>query len=217
MTAKREQLFDEWSRNYEPQRQDNGKFPFCGYKEVLDEIALVSGIVPGMTVLDLGIGTGNLAQRFQTLGCRIWGLDFSSQMLEKARQVLPEAVLIKAGLEDSWPDSLNRRFDRIVSAYVFHEIADEAKINLLKRLSTDHLSPGGKIVIGDIAFSSTKLRQQANENWQDLWDEDEHYWAADEIIAKCRLIGLEVVYKQISICGGVFIFANNTGDLKESP
>jgi hypothetical protein len=36
------------------------------------------------------------------------------------------------------------------------------------------------------------------------WDEDEHYWAADETISACEQAGLRATYQQVSSCGGVF-------------
>ena len=33
-------------------------------------------IRPSLRVLELGIGTGNLAERFVAAGCQVWGLDF---------------------------------------------------------------------------------------------------------------------------------------------
>jgi putative AdoMet-dependent methyltransferase len=67
----------------------------------------------------------------------------------------------------------------------------------------DHLIPGGKIVLGDIAFPNLAAREAARINWGDLWDEED-YWAADETLTACRQAGLQVQYKQISSCAGVF-------------
>ena len=42
--------------------------------------------------------------------------------------------------------------------------------------------------------------------WKDgLWDEDEHYWAADESIRVLSRLGLRVEYLQVSSCGGVYV------------
>ena len=81
-----------------------------------------------MTVLDLGIGTGNLARLFADVGCRVWGTDYSPAMLAKARLKIPEATH-GAARSARAPGrlELDRRFDRIVSAYTFHhfELAPE--------------------------------------------------------------------------------------------
>ena len=59
------------------------------------------------------------------------------------------------------------------------------------------------LIIGDIAFETMQALKQAGA---DHWDEEEYYWVADETIATCESAGLHVAYKQISNCGGVFVF-----------
>jgi len=82
-------LFDDWAQHYDRSIQADGGFPFDGYEQVLDEVVRTACAQPGMTVLDLGIGTGNLAARFVRLGCDVWGIDFSAEMLAKALEKLP--------------------------------------------------------------------------------------------------------------------------------
>lgn len=202
----RVQLFDDWAEYYDPSIQDDGTFPFDGYERVLDEIVRASGAQPGMMVLDLGTGTGNLAARFAALGCDLWGIDFSAEMLARAAEKLPQAVLVQAGLLDAWPEKLERRFDRIVSAYVLHEFDPLAKMELLRRLASRYLAARGRIVVGDIAFPTSGARARAHEKWAHAWDEEEFYWAADEAVEACEGTGLRVAYRQISSCGGVFVF-----------
>lgn len=158
-----------------------------------------------MSLLDLGVGTGNLASRFAKLNCDLWGIDFSAGMLAKARERLPHARLVQADLLGEWPEELDRRFDRIVSAYVFHEFPLETKTRLIHRLARGHLADGGYIVIGDIAFETGADRAAAYERWKERWDEEEYYWAADEATDTLQPLGLKVTYQQISICGGVFV------------
>lgn len=195
-------LFDDWAERYDTDvRSSTGLFR--GYDQVLERIVLSADARPGMRVLDLGIGTGNLAQRFVTLGCEVWGADFSSAMLTKARAKAPQTRLIQMDLLwDVWPDALTgQRFDRIVSAYVFHEFDLPTKIRLLRRLASDHLAGWERIIVGDVAFQSLQALHQAGA---DHWDEDEYYWAADEAIAACEEAGFQTSYVQVYSCGGVF-------------
>jgi hypothetical protein len=60
-------------------------------------------------------------------------------------------------------------------------------------------------VVGDIGFPTSAARDQARRKWADSWDEEEYYWAADEAAVACESAGLQVTYKQISSCGGVFV------------
>jgi putative AdoMet-dependent methyltransferase len=198
-------LFDDWAEHYDQSVQDDGGFPFDGYEQVLDEITRAAGAQGGMKVLDLGVGTGNLATRFAALGCDIWGIDFSAEMLAKAIEKLPQAVLVQADLLSDWPRELDYRFDRIVSAYLLHEFDLSTKVKLLRGLTERHLAVKGCIVVGDIAFPTSGARDQARRKWADLWDEEEYYWAADEVADTCERVGLQVTYKQVSSCGGVFV------------
>ena len=94
----RVQLFDDWAEHYDRSIQADGTFPFDGYEQVLDEVVGTARAQPDMTVLDLGIGTGNLAARFVRLGCDVWGVDFSAEMLAKVCEKLSPVVLVQADL-----------------------------------------------------------------------------------------------------------------------
>ncbi|MGD0112612.1 MAG: class I SAM-dependent methyltransferase [Armatimonadota bacterium] len=203
----RELLFDDWADSYDDQTAAaQHPFPYGGYDLVLAEVVKQAAASPGQSVLDLGIGTGKLAAKFAELGCSVWGVDFSAEMLAQARAKLPEAVLAQANLMDEWPPLLERRFDRIVSSYVLHEFDLDAKVSLLQR-ATDHLVSGGRIVIGDIAFETVEERDAGRARWHERWDDDEWYWAADEAIPACRTAGIHATYTQVSECGGVFAIA----------
>jgi ubiquinone/menaquinone biosynthesis C-methylase UbiE len=203
-------LYNDWASHYDQNLAD-GTAPvsFEGYEDVLNEAVKQARVVSGMSVLDLGTGTGNLAGRFIDEGCDVWGMDFSENMLAKAREKLPclHAVLADLG-DESWVHSLSRRFDRIVSAYAWHEFDLAYKLKLLKQLTGDFLSEAGRVVIADIAYPDQKARAQAGKHWGLLWGEAEHYWAADETIAACNNTGLNCSYKQVSNCAGVFVMEN---------
>jgi len=47
---------------------------------------------------------------------------------------------------------LNRRFNRIVSAYVFHHFELGEKVRIIELLVREHLKAGGNWIIADIAF-----------------------------------------------------------------
>lgn len=194
-------LFNRWAETYDGSIADNS-FPLTGYDDVLDAIVRLSEVEPGHRVLDLGVGTANLAKRIAASGCALWGVDFSAEMLKRARPKLPTARLIEADLRDGWADGLPDRVDRIVSAYVFHEFPDAVKLRLLRDLA-DRLAPGGRILIGDVAFPDEKSRDDCHEVWRAAWDEDEHYWTADSMRGPLEDAGFAVAYEQVSFCGGV--------------
>jgi putative AdoMet-dependent methyltransferase len=195
------ELFDRWAASYDRAVERAG-FPFDGYDAVLGTIVRHAATEPSHRVLDVGIGTGNLAQRIAPIGCEIWGVDFSHEMIERARKRLPGVRLVQADLLTGWPDALPERFDRIVSAYVFHEFPDGVKLRLLSELA-EHLTPGGRIVLGDIGFQDAGERDTAHREWAEAWDENEHYWATAEIRPSLGARGFDVDAEQVSFCGAV--------------
>ena len=211
MTEDRKELFDRWATDYDATVAEAGPtdFPFVGYEQVLEELVRWSDVHPHMRVLDLGVGTGNLAARFLDLECEVVGLDFSDEMLGKTRLKFPTLRLVQADLLHKWPAELDQAFDRVVSAYVFHEFDLSSKMMLLQRLTSRHLSPDGSALIADIAFPTSQAREAASRRWARTWDPDEYYWAADETIALCKEVGLGVRYKQVSSCAGIFNFTAN--------
>ena len=219
MSDERVKLFDEWADTYDRSVEDYQGFPFEGYAEVLSAVAASAEPSAGMLVLDIGIGTGRLAERFLRAECSVWGLDFSVKMLAKTHERFPQIELIKADLLGDWPIDKDRRFHRIVSGYVLHEFDLDSKTRLITRLVGQHLEPGGRMVVGDISFETCKSRDEARREWggrwdeakqeweRSLWDEEEHYWAADETVEALRPAGLDVAYRQISFCGGVYVIS----------
>ena len=197
-------LFDEMADEYDRLAHDSTGYPFEAYDDTLLEITRAACIQRGMKVLDLGIGTGNLAIRLADLGCEIWGVDFSTRMLAKAAEKLPDAILVHADILCEWPAELDRRFDRIVSAYVLHGFDDATKVSLLAKLCARYLQPHGRVVVGDVVFPTARARDEARKIWKDRWDDDEHYWVADEAIVLIRRAGLDCAYRPVSSCAGVF-------------
>lgn len=202
---KRQKLFDEWAKTYDQDLGEGESFPFIGYEDVLDLLVETADMKASQIVLDLGIGTGNLAKRFPIPDRQIWGVDFSETMLDKARNELPQAHLIQADLaEHDWLLDLRGPFDRILSAYTFHEFPNEFKMALLLNLARGCLGSRGSIVIGDISFEDKTQFEWAHKRFANLWDEEEYYWCAQDMTAALSEVGFIVEYKQVSVCAGVY-------------
>ena len=208
----REALFNNWAADYDRHVGSCDSFPFAGYNDVLEAIVARTASTSTSRILDLGTGTGNLAARLTGEHREVWGTDFSERMLDAAAAKHPPIRFVRQDLLGDWPSDLPPRFDRIVSAYVFHEFPLESKIRILADLAAEHLTPGGRIVIGDIAFASAQQRSNAHKRWKTQWDEDEAYWAFDETRDASAGTGLAVTFEQVSPCAGVFLFQQASSD-----
>jgi putative AdoMet-dependent methyltransferase len=195
--------FDEWAETYDEDVVACGLFPFAGYERALTTVLELASPTSGMSVLDLGTGTGNLAALFSARGCDVWGSDYSELMLDRARCKLPDARFVLHDLRATWPSQLDRRFDRIVSAYAFHHFTLEEKVRLCREIVQHRLAPGGRLVIADLSFPNRTTMEAFAQSVPDLW-EDELYWLADEALAGLEAVGIETGYLQVSPCASVY-------------
>lgn len=199
--------FDAWAAQYDQDVTDDG-FPFTGYARVLDEVVRQAQAAPGMRVLDLGTGTGNLAALFAAQGCELWCTDYSPKMLAIARAKLPAARIFEHDLRQPFPPELDRRFDAIVSAYVFHHLELPEKVAFIKKLLAENLATGGHLVIADLSFPDAQafgaVRQAAGEGW-----DEEPYWIAAEALPALQAAGIPAAYTQVSDCAGIYRFVKN--------
>lgn len=169
--------FDEWAEWYDQSvyKRRAGYDPHLSYDSVLGLVA--SMVSPETDVLDIGIGTGNLAAKLQRLRCRITGVDQSEAMLRKAREKLPGATLLPGHfLALPLPD---QSVDTIVSTYALHHLAEEEKQLAVVEMFRV-LRPGGAIIIGDNMFLDEAARQHEQERlfaagqeqvWAEIEDE----------------------------------------------
>lgn len=197
--------FDLWAGQYDRDVDELG-FPFTGYRRVLSEVVRLADARAGMSILDLGTGTGNLAEMFASSGCELWCTDFSQKMIELARKKLPGARYFLHDLRRPFPAPLLRRFDRIVSAYVFHHFELPEKVAILGQLLQERLEPGGQVLIADVSFATRQAldaaRQAAGENW-----DEEFYWVSADALPALQAIAPSVTCTQVSDCAAIYRLA----------
>ena len=198
-----EQGFDLWADGYDRSvglSDEDGTYPFAGYKAVLNRI--YQGILqtPRAQVLDIGFGTATLTARLYAQGCEITGVDFSSRMIELAREKMPEARLYQADFSRGLPEAvMNRTYDAIVATYSLHHLTDAQKVEFIGSLLS-LLKDGGRIWIGDVAFETRAALEECARASGDAWDGDEHYFVYDQIRA---CLGGNVTFEKASYCAGV--------------
>ena len=104
---------------------------------------------PGMSVLDLGCGSGDLANRLAARGCRVTGLDSSAVFLDRARADAAAAgvsVDYVAGDMRHLP-AWEGRFDRVINWSTafgyFDDATNRAVLDGIARV----LLPGGRLAV----------------------------------------------------------------------
>ncbi len=202
----RRELFEEWAGRYDASVDESdagSRFPFAGYEAVLQRLAQRAEPLAGRHVLELGVGTGRLTERCLAAGCLLIGVDFSHAMLVRAGERCPDAKL-------SWADVRRPNWaldqaacDCVVASYLFHEFPLRESLDLIEQLIDGPLESDGCVIIGDVLFPDCAARRLARTRCRDLWDDEEHYWAADELMTACQRRGLEATCEQMSFCGGV--------------
>ena len=194
--------FDLWADGYDKTvgvSDEGNTYPFAGYKDVLGTIYKIIMDKPNAVVLDIGFGTGTLTTKLYENECTIYGQDFSARIIELASEKMPNAHLYQGDFTQGLVVLLlAQHYDFIVATYSLHHLTDEQKVSFLRDLR-DHLNPGGRIFIGDVAFETRSQLEQCRMDVGDEWDDDEIYFVADELMK--GFPSLEFI--QISYCSGI--------------
>ncbi|MBP7236766.1 MAG: class I SAM-dependent methyltransferase [Petrotogaceae bacterium] len=194
--------FDLWADGYDKAvniSDEENRYPFAGYKNVLSEIyrKVLEKNTP--SVLDIGFGTGILTAKLYEQGCKIYGQDFSAKMLEIASKKMEQAQFYQGDFSHGLVKPLRKyTYDFIIATYSLHHLTDKEKISFLKELK-ELLKADGMIIVGDIAFETRieleKCRIEAGREW----DDTEVYFVVDEL--KKELPGL--MFERTSYCAGI--------------
>jgi SAM-dependent methyltransferase len=111
---------------------------------VLDDLATLTGILPGDRVLEIGCGTGQITVPLAERGMRITALEPGADLAAIARTKLAayrDALVIERRFEDY--DLPPQPFDLVVSATAFHWV--DPSIRVIKAARA--LKPGGYLAI----------------------------------------------------------------------
>jgi ubiquinone/menaquinone biosynthesis C-methylase UbiE len=132
---------------------------------------------PGAVVVDVGTGTGFLAEAALAAGARVIGIDASEGMLEQVRtRFAGSAFEARAGEVDSIPVE-NGTADAVLANMVLHHAPDPPHaIEEMSRI----LKPGGRLVITDADTHTHEwLRTEMHDRWLGFDRDDIARWFRD--------------------------------------
>ena len=108
---------------------------------------LLALCAPGTAALDVGAGTGLLAERLADGGLDVVALDPFPGMLARLRERRPEiATVVAHGDAIPYPDA---SFDLAYSVAVMHHIADRERVRRTLAEMVRVTRPGGQVVVWD--------------------------------------------------------------------
>ncbi len=146
--------FNQWAKSYDEDvikaaQADN--WIFRDYDRVLDKVVEYCDLAGNSysSVLDIGVGTGNLASRFLSRGMQVIGVDPSEEMRNICQQKHPYIMVVDGDFLKI-PLYLPH-VDLIVSAYAFHHLTAAEKAEAV-RVMKRFLKPKGRAVIADLMF-----------------------------------------------------------------
>ena len=192
--------FNSWADSYdEDVKVDRGALKiYENYNKVLNKVYEKSTITgENISVLDIGVGTGNLAKKFLENNYRVVGIDQSREMLRVAKHKYPN---LKVRLGEFLKIPFNDKvFDIIVTTYAFHHLNSEEKSLAIKEMIRV-LKDNGKIVIGDLMF-----KNRVEEEWvlKELTEvqvdeiKDEYYSYIDELESEFMKYNKKLNYEKI--------------------
>jgi 2-polyprenyl-3-methyl-5-hydroxy-6-metoxy-1,4-benzoquinol methylase len=122
---------------------------------------LGSHLKRGMTVLELGCGTGSLTQELARSGADVVAIDVSPELLEiaKSNSSAPNVRFeIQNAYDLSYPDAV---FDSVVGSSVLHHLEIEDALGQIHRV----LKPGGTIYFTEPNMLNPQIAIQKNIPW----------------------------------------------------
>jgi 2-polyprenyl-3-methyl-5-hydroxy-6-metoxy-1,4-benzoquinol methylase len=122
---------------------------------------LSSHLKPGMTVLELGCGTGCFTRELARSGAEVVGIDVSPELLEIARANCSEPN-VQYRIENAYALSYDEAaFDSVVGSSILHHLEIEQALRDIYRV----LKPGGTIYFTEPNMLNPQIAVQKNVPW----------------------------------------------------
>jgi SAM-dependent methyltransferase len=135
-------------------------------------LRLLDFLEPGAAILDLGCGNGELARELARRGFpgTYTGVDFSSALLEEARQSLPadfpsRFLELDLAQEDWEPVLQGEKFAVILALAVFHHLPGAALHRQVCSNIYDHLADEGAFYLSNWQFLKSERLRSRTQPW----------------------------------------------------
>lgn len=197
-------LFNDWANTYHDsvkKSERDGTYPFAGYSDIQFEIIDTIARHPKASVLDMGIGTGEITGPLYDMGFLITGVDFSSQMIGLASSRMPKAKMIESDFL-SLVGKLKCSYDFIIFNYSIHHLDYDKQIMLINELY-DKLNKDGMILIGDVSCKDEHTMQGLKIRYEKIWDDEEFYPILNHYLRSDKLGKYKIIYKKFSHVSGL--------------
>jgi len=132
------------------------------------DLVTLCDLKEGMSVLDLGCGTGHLTNQIHLSGAKVIGVDISQRMITQAKTNYPNLDFFCA---DAAKLDLTKQFDVVFSNATLHWIKQSESV--VERISNS-LKPGGKLVAefggkGNVGHIIRALYNELGPNMVNPW------------------------------------------------
>lgn len=199
MEEKKYSLWDDEHEIPIQLQEDNDEYPFAGYRVVLEEMYDMVRKSDAKKILDIGFGTGLVMKKLYQDGYELYGVDMSEQMVEAGKADMPDARLVVGDYSFGLPLSLIREeYDLVISGYGMHHLDNYEQTNLIKDILRQ-LKPGGKLIIGGLAYETFREMKEFRRQNQEKWLYKGGYTLYDEL----DKVFENVTWKKISKCAGI--------------
>ena len=126
---------------------DSGDIRVNGAKTIADAINTKIVLKDDMDIMDFGVGTGLLGFEIATSVKKVYGVDTSTQMLEKLKEKNSSELNIQAIHQDIVKEPLTQTFHGLVSSMTLHHVEDlKAFFNVIYK----NINEDGFIAIADL-------------------------------------------------------------------
>lgn len=140
-------------------------------------LAMAKLMPAGITIADLGTGTGLMLPFLSAMGDHVYAIDHSARMLDRARKRCRELGLDNVTFVQRRIEALSDHLppcDALLLHFVLHQIA---RPQALLRQATQFLSPGGRLVIVDrVQHDDEKAKTTFGSIWLGFAEEQVQKW-----------------------------------------